>query len=215
MKRVTSYSSTSIVLGLLLTGLGGCSSEAPTPAAKKEEPKAPPAAAPVTGQSGLFSMYQTARQWSGDIMILKVEDIPMTEVKPEAGKYGAWRAIFYSPAKNRQRTYTFSVVDAEGGLIQGARAGAEEAYVKNPLVQPFPIQSIKADTPAALEEAKKQKDTAAFEAKHPDMPIQYILEWTKQTPVPAWRVLWGTSVGTSGYSVYIDATTGKYLKEAR
>jgi hypothetical protein len=47
--------------------------------------------------------------------------------------------------------------------------------------------------------------------KYPDKPISYQLEWTGRYPDPAWRVIWGESVGTSDYSVYVDALTGKYL----
>jgi hypothetical protein len=41
-----------------------------------------------------------------------------------------------------------------------------------------------------------------------------LLEWTDRTPTAAWRVIWGTSVGNSAYSVFIDPTNGTYLSKA-
>jgi hypothetical protein len=38
------------------------------------------------------------------------------------------------------------------------------------------------------------------------------MEQTKRFPDVTWRVIWGESVGTSDYSVYVDATTGQYLE---
>jgi hypothetical protein len=199
--------------GLLALALVGCST-APTsaPAEKKVEPKA--AAAPVTGQSAIFSMYQVARQWSGDSQLLKIENIPLADVKPEAGKYGAWRGSFVSIAKGRVRSYTYSVVEVDASLHKGVFAGEELPYIKNPQVFPFFIQDVKTDTPAALETATKE--SAEFLKKSaPDTPVQYALEHTALTPKPAWRVIWGASVSQSNYSVYIDATTGKFIKKTR
>jgi len=146
------------------------------------------------------------------MQLLRVEDYPIDEVKPADGKYGAWRAKFLAPSRNQARNFTYSVVDGEGGLIKGPRAGDEEVYTASPLIRPFTIQDVKIDTPKALEVAKEQQETQDYMKKNPEMPVHYILEWTSQTPVPAWRVLWGVSVGQSGYSVYVDAGTGKYLK---
>jgi hypothetical protein len=213
--RPFSIQSISFVLCLSLAGLTGCSSEPAAPAAKKEEKKPEPPAGPVTGQSAVFSMYQVARAWSGDVVLLRVENIPITEVKAEDGKYGAWRAVFVSPGRNQKRSFTYSVVDADGGLFKGVRPGAEQPYASSNLMRTFPILDFKIDSLAALEAAKKVPETEGYIKKNPEVPVQYIAEWPSQLPAPAWRVLWGQSVGTSNYSVYIDAITGKFLKKAR
>jgi hypothetical protein len=44
------------------------------------------------------------------------------------------------------------------------------------------------------------------------MRINYLLELGDKHANPAWRVIWGDSVGTSGHSVFVDATTGLYLE---
>jgi hypothetical protein len=48
--------------------------------------------------------------------------------------------------------------------------------------------------------------------RNPNMRINYLLELGDKHPNPAWRVIWGDSVGTSGHSVFVDATTGSYLE---
>lgn len=209
------HSSVSFLLAAALCGLGGCSSAPTPPAPQTEEKKAPPPAIPISGQSAAFQMYQVARAWGGaDIQILKVEDIPIDEVKPVDGKYGAWRATFLAPSKSKIRTFTYSVVDADGGLFKGSRPGNEEAYSASPQIRPFTIQDVKTDSTQALEVAKEQKETQDHIKKNPATPVHYILEWTGQTTVPAWRVIWGVSVGQSDYSVYVDAGSGKYIKKA-
>ncbi len=45
------------------------------------------------------------------------------------------------------------------------------------------------------------------------MPVNFILEWTPRFPNLAWRVLWGESVSTSPYSVFVDATNGQFLEK--
>jgi hypothetical protein len=46
------------------------------------------------------------------------------------------------------------------------------------------------------------------------MPVSYLLEGG-EFPNPAWRVIWGTSVGTSNYSIFVDASLGDYLRTMR
>jgi hypothetical protein len=216
MKRFLILTSGPFVLIALLAGLTGCSSETPTPAVKKEDAKVPAAPpAPITGQSAVFSMYQAARQWSGDVSLLRVENIPLSDVKSEDGKDGAWRAVFVSLRLNQKRTYTFSVVDEGGTLLKGVRSEPEQPFASGPLVRPFAIQDLKVDSPAALAEAKKQKEVEAFLQKNPDTPVQFVAEWPSRTPGPSWLVIWGQSVGTSKFSVYVDAGSGKYLKKAQ
>jgi hypothetical protein len=208
MNLKPSFLVSSLALAVLLAG---CSS-APPPAAKKKEVKPP---SPISGQSALFSMYQVARSWAPDAMVLKMENIDIEEAKPEPGKYGAWRATFVSQTKRIKRDYTYSVAESGPTLHKGPFAGPESSYLPNPQVRPISIQDIKIDTTDALEAALKNKEVKAFADKNPDLPIQYVLEWTSQTPLPAWRVIWGRTIGTSAASAYIDTREGKFLKKAR
>lgn len=80
---------------------------------------------------------------------------------------------------------------------------------------PFGPEAIRTDSDAAFETALKQKDTTEFLKKYPDKPVGYLLEKTRRFADAYWRVYWGESVGTSDYSVFVDASTGTFLQKAR
>ena len=199
--------STVISLCTFFVFLVGCS-EAPKPAEKAAEAKP---AEPVSGRYALFQMYTAARAWAPDIETLKLANIPVQGVAPKPGKSGAWQAIFVSARSNRARSYTYSVVEGEGNLHKGVFAGPEEGWSgPKGITKPFPMAAIKVDSDASYETAMKKG--ADYAKKNPDKPIQYLLERTDKYPDPAWRVVWGESVGTSNYSIYVDAGTGLYLE---
>jgi hypothetical protein len=190
--------------------LSGCSSEAPKTVEKKKE--AP--AEPVTGNSALFKMYQVARSWAPDCEVLKLSNILLQEVKPAPGKWGAWQATFVSPSKQRARSFTFSVIEASETLHKGVFAGNDEAWGgPKGITKPFDIRALKTDTDAAYEAALKKGEE--YNKKNPGKTITYLLEKTNRFPDPVWRVVWGETLGTSNFSIYIDANTGKYLETMR
>ena len=197
---------------VLLALCTGCSSEAPKEAATKKEVKP---VALVSGQTASFEMYKVARLWAGDAAVLKLENLDIPEAKPLPGKYGAWKATFASFQKRLKKEYMYSVAESSAGAHKGVFPGPEVPYVPIGAIRIFNFADVKTDTPEALENALKQKDVAAFAAKHPELPVQFILEWSMVTPRPAWRVYWGGTVSTSEASVYIDAGDGKFLKKQR
>ena len=195
----------SLILGCaLLSILTGCS-EQPQTAEKKEPPKP---AEPVTGQTALYRMYQVARSWAPDAQVLKMNSIHLLEVPSVPAQAGAWEATFASASKGRARTYTYSVVESPGNLHQGVFAGPEEDL--NAQAQPFLIAAVKVDTDAAYKTALGK--VGDYEKKNPRMTISMLLEKDKRHPNPAWRMIWGESLGTSGLSVFIDASTGEFLE---
>jgi hypothetical protein len=186
--------------------LAACSS-ASTPVATKKKEEKPPT--PVSGQSAVFYMFQSARMWSKDAEILFATNMNIDEVKSEPGKYGAWRADFVSDTRHQMKSYTYSVVETTI-VHKGVYSTGEKAWARTPRQRKFPIQVLKTDSPDALIAATKEvKDYAA---KHPDSPIQFELSWG-ETVDPAWRVIWGPSVAQSAASVFIDITNGKFLKK--
>jgi hypothetical protein len=184
-----------------------------TEKAVQKAPEAPPEA--VTGSSAFFKMYAAARGgWSVDLQPLRLVSIHLPQVKAEPGKAGAWQATFVSPSKMRARSYTYSVVEAEGNLHKGVFAGNDETWngPRAP-VQPFLVAGLKKDSDAAYATAlKKGKRAEDYVKAHPDMTVTFLLEQNKKFPQASWRVIWGESVGTSNYSVFVDASTGEYLE---
>ena len=194
----------SLILGCaLLLILTGCS-ESSQP--EKKEPPKP--AEPVTGLTALFRMYQVARSWSSDIQVLKMNSIHLLEVPSVPGQAGAWEVTFTSASKGRARTYTYSAIESPGNLHQGVFAGPEQDLSAQ--AQPFLIAAVKVDTDAAYKTALGK--AGEYDKKNPHLTISMLLERNKQYPNPAWRIIWGESVGTAGLSVFIDASTGEFLE---
>jgi hypothetical protein len=195
--------------------LTGCSDTPTTPVAKKEPEKLEP----VTGLSGLFKMYQLARSWGGQQPdIVKMQSSPLADVKDvPPGLSPVWMATFLNSAKTQSREYTFSITDGEN-LHKGAFAGPESGYSgPRGVNQPFPYIAVKVDSDAAYKTAMSEPKSKAadYDKKNPGKPIIVILEKTNKHPDPVWRIVWGESVGTSNFSVLIDATTGDYLETLR
>jgi hypothetical protein len=194
-----------LVASLLI--LVACS-ETPPAAEKKAEPVKPPA--PVTGEYALYQMYGMARAWAPDLEVLDLRSVALTEVKSEGGKTGAWEATFVSPSKRQARSYTYSVVESSGNLHQGVFASPEESYTgPSGQTKPFPVSAVKIDSDKAYEVALKHG--ADYAEKNPNVPMIFMLQWTPRHRFPAWRVIWGDSVATSNYSVFVDASEGTYV----
>jgi len=160
-------------------------------------------------------MYQVARSWAPDLEVLKMNSLPIQGVKAEPGKAGAWTATFVSASKARARSYTFAVVEGEGNLHKGVFAGQEEGWSgPRGVTKPFTIQAVKTDTDAAYKVALENKG-ADYDKKNPGKPITILLEKNNKFPDPSWRVIWGESVGTSNFSVYVDCFTGTFQETLR
>jgi hypothetical protein len=76
-------------------------------------------------------------------------------------------------------------------------------------VMPIPTSDFQADSDAAYHAAAT--DAAAWLKKNPDKPLtSFQLGYAYKFPVPVWYLMWGTK--KAGYSVIVDATNGKVLK---
>jgi hypothetical protein len=197
------------LLAILAAGLllAGCSEHsAPPAAAKKEEAKPEP----VSGQSALFKMYQVARTWAPDVAVLKLDSVRVDGVPDQPGKSGGWEAVFTSEQRAASHAYTWYAIDQEPTIHKGVFGGSEQSYSGAHETTPFLIADVKIDTDAALATAKGKEE--AYEKKNPGKPILFLLEKSSRFAHPAWRVIWGESVSSSGFSVYVDATTGTFLE---
>ena len=150
MKR---QKTTCAVVSSFLLLFAACSSEPPKPA-EKEKPKP---VVPVTGRYAFYQMYTAARAWAPDLQALRLTSLPLTEVKGENGKAGAWQVIFVSERLGRAKTYTYSVVESPGNLHEGVFAASEDSYAgPRGQAKAFQIQAFKTDSDAAYETALKK-----------------------------------------------------------
>jgi hypothetical protein len=153
-------------------------------------------------------MYQQARQWSPDLLVVSCRSIAIAQVKAQPGKAGAWQGIFASQSLQRKRAYTFSVADAGTSLRQGIFPDAPTAMTSD--TRPFLLAGARTDTDAAWETALKHGKE--FSAKYPNIPISFTLELSRQMNEPVWRVIWGESETSSSFSIVVDASTGAYVQ---
>ena len=189
----------------LVLVLAGCSQPAPT---AKKEAETPPE--PIGGLSAFWKMYAVARSaWDPSCEVLKMGSIPLPQVPEVRGKAAAWEATFVSTSRGKSRSYTYSVVEAEGNLHKGVFAGLEEPW-SGPSGQylTFTPLAVKVDTDAAFETALKK--AVDYEKKRPGKPISMQLEKVKKYQEPVWRIIWGDSLQTSDFSVYVGASAGDY-----
>jgi hypothetical protein len=192
-----------VVLAALM--LAACSDE-PKPVAKKA-PEAP--AAPITGRQAFQYVYGSARIWAPDAQPLTIRSINLQSVPGEAGKAGAWEAVFVSPSSSMGRTYTWSAMEAEG-LHKGVFPGARQTWHPGGAQKPFTAAEIRVDTPEAFDTASKASaEYLAKPGQHP--PVNYLLDVSGRFPTPTWKVMWGNTVSSAAYLVTVDANSGKLL----
>ncbi len=199
------------LLLVFITLMSACSDTATS-----EAPKAPPKTPePITGRQAFQRTFPTARTWAIDCQPLRIHSLILDQVKAEDGKSGAWEVTYVSAQLNRARTYTWSAVEAGGNLHEGVFAGPIESWSgpQGP-ERPFLPAAIGVDSTdayqTAVENSKKYLSTPGTKP-----PVTFLLESTARFPDPAWRVLWGTSINSAEYSVFVDGTTGKFLQEVR
>jgi hypothetical protein len=190
----------------LIVFLSACS-DAPKTVEEKQPPKPPEA---LTGRQAFQRMYPQARGWAPDAQPLQIRSVSLAQVKADKGKAGAWQVIFVSPSRGKAKTYSYSAVEADGNLHEGVFGGLEEGYTARGDAFPFEIAAIKVDSDEAYKTAAEK--SAEYIKKNPDKPVMFLMELNKRFPDVTWRVIWGDSVGTSDYSVFVDGTTGTYLE---
>jgi hypothetical protein len=192
-------------LAPLVLFLSACS-DAPKTVSEKEPPKPPEA---LTGRQAFQRMYPQARGWAPDAQPLQIVSLNLAQVKADNGKAGAWQVIFVSPLRGKAKTYTYSAVE-DGNLHEGVFGGIEEDYTARGDSSPFQMAAIKVDTDEAYKTAAAK--SADYIKKNPDKPVIFLMELSRRFPDVTWRVIWGSSVGTSDYSVFVDGTTGQFLE---
>jgi hypothetical protein len=193
-------------LAPLVLFLSACS-DAPKTASVKEPPKPPEA---LTGRQAFQRVYPQARGWAPDAQPLQIVSLNLAQVKTEKGQAGAWQVIFVSASRGKAKTYTYSAVE-DGNLHEGVFGGIEEDYTARGDSSPFQMVAIKVDTDEAYMTAAAK--SADYLKKNPDKPVIFLMELTRRFPDVTWRVIWGSSVGTSDYSVFVDGTTGQFLEK--
>jgi len=192
-----------LIFILLLSACSG-----PSKTAQEKQPATPPEA--LTGRQAFQRIYPQARGWAPDAQPLQIRSVSLAQLKAAPGKAGAWQVIFVSPSRAKAKTYTYSAVETDGNLHQGVFGGLDEDYSPRGPALPFQVAAIKVDSDEAYKTAAAKSED--YIKKNPNKPVMFLMELNKRFPDVTWRVIWGDSVGTSDYSVFVDGTTGQYLE---
>jgi hypothetical protein len=191
--------------------LAGCS-DGPKSESVKSAPAKP--VEPVGAESAFRQMFVQARSWAPDAQPLRLGDLDLAEVKNKGGKAGAWQCTFVSASTRAARTYTYSVIESgKSNVHEGVFGGQPESWSGTGPATPFRAEAFQTDSVKAYEVAVKKN--AEFARLHKELPVKFLLEQGPEFAVPVWRVFWGPTVGTSSYSVFVDVSTGEFLKALR
>lgn len=185
---------------LSLAFLAGCTSE-PSKPAEKPKPKAPEA---ITGSSALYKCYIAARGWAQDAQPFRIESQASADSNGHDGKSVTWRAGFASPARRASKAYSWSNGEVSPEV--------EDTYSPtNSSTLVFNIQFLKIDSDKAFEAAQKHGGDKLLETEK-DTPINYALDWNRQTNELVWHVIYGTDRDSAKLRVAVNASTGDFLR---
>src|SRR5207302_1970274 len=103
-----------VLAAVSFIALSACAPSPKTSATAESEAKTAPAAPPepVPAKTAFWPMYTSARTWTTDFVILKVESKDVPGFKNENGKAAMWQATFASPSRQEYRTYTYAIAAA-------------------------------------------------------------------------------------------------------
>jgi hypothetical protein len=193
--------------------LAGCS-QTTTPAVSAEsvaakESKAPPE--PVTARTAFGAMYTPARQWSKDLVLLRLTPRDVPGFKNEAGKAAMWQATFASPSEHQYRIYYYAIANAPPDIYKGVIARQPSPWGGGTRdVMPIDLSLFNIDSDAAYQAATA--DGAAWLKKNPTKELSsFALGDSDRFQAPVWLLMWGDK--KSGYLAYVDANSGKVLKQ--
>jgi hypothetical protein len=198
---------------LALVMMAGCSSEpAKTAQSEKPQPKPPEF---VTGRTAFQKLYVAAHGWARDAQPYRLESMLTADSMGKDGKSALWRASFASAVQRGVKPYIWSGEDAPDVPARGISPGSEDSYSPtNSSTQVFDIAFLKVDSDKALEVAQEHGGDKLL-AKNPDMPVVYVLDWSRATNELVWHVLYGEDREHPKLRIAVNASTGGFIREEK
>jgi hypothetical protein len=193
--------------------LAGCS-QSTTPSAGNESKAAKqPTGSPeiVTAKTAFWPMYTAARNWTPDLVMIRLTPKEVPGFKNEEGKAAMWQAAFASPKLHQYRVYSYAIAAVSPDIHKGVVAGLRLPWggvTRDDM--PVELSSFNVDSDAAYQAAAA--DAAAWMKKNPGKePSTFQLGDTYRFQAPVWYLVWGDK--KSGYVAYVDANSGKLLNK--
>jgi hypothetical protein len=193
----------------IVTMIIGCSSGSQPAQTEKPQPKPPEF---VTGRTAFQKLYLAAHGWARDAQPYRLESSVTADSKGRDGKSGLWRAFFASAVQKGVKPYVWSGEDIPDGPSRGISPGTEDTYnPSNSSTQVFDLAFLKVDSDKALEVAQKHGGDKILE-KNPDLPVLYVLDWSRPTNELIWHVIYGNSRDDAKLTVDVNASSGEFLR---
>jgi hypothetical protein len=194
--------------------LAGCSGSTKPQGNNESEAAKKPAAPPeiVTAQTAFSKIYTAAHAWAPDVMVMRLTAKEEPGFQNDAGKAALWEAMVASPSLRAYRVDTYAIASKPPAIYKGLTAGFRLPWGGlTSDMMPIDTSSFSVDSDAAYKAAAADTDAAAWLKKNPDKKLSFMeLGEIPRFHVPAWYLVWGNNKG--GYSVYVDASSGKVLK---
>ena len=192
--------------------LGGCSRPVTNPSASNVPAPPEKSTAPqiVAAKTALGPMYAVARNWSRDVVVLRMTAKEVPGFKNEDGKAAMWEAAFASPSLRQYRVFTYSVAAVPPDIHKGVLAGLEMPWSGATRdAMPVDLSMFNVDSDAAYKAASSE--AADWLNKNPGIQLSSLeIGDTYKSQDPVWYVKWGNK--KSGYAALVDASSGKILK---
>ncbi len=209
-------SMTRIVIACVALLLIVACSSSPKPGSSPEsQPAAKPAAKQAeyqTGRAALQKMYISARGWSGDVQLFRLQSQFTPDAPTSEGKAGLWRGSFASPAKRAMKMFVWSGLVGPDAPEQGVSFSAEDSWnPNNSSTKVFDLGFLKTDSGTAYEVAQKHGGEK-LTAKDPKQPVLFVLDWDTQKNDLVWHVIYGNGPDEAKLRVAVNATSGEFLR---
>jgi hypothetical protein len=190
--------------------LSACNSSAPPKTVMQPKP-----AEYLSGREAFQTLYSAAHSIAADVEPYRMESRYTKDSPASDGKSALWRADFASPSKKLSKTFSWSGLAGPDAPERGVSHGADDTFNPgNSTTQIFTPQFLKVDSDQALEVAQKHGG-AKLTGADPGQPIFYMLDFNARKNQLIWHVIYGTNQFDAKLTVFVDATTGEFLRDEK
>jgi len=164
----------------------------------------------LTGRGAFQQLFVAARAFSPDVKPYRLVSNYTDGAPVNEGKAALWRLEVASAARRAVKAFSWSGI--AGSSDRGITHGTEDAYnPDNTSTQVFELPFLKIDSDKAFEVAEQHGGEKLMK-KDPKQPVTFSLTFNARKSQLVWHVMYGSMPSDAKLTVYIDATTGQFLR---
>ncbi len=205
MKRLT----TVLLATVALLFVASCNSTPSSPQGAKSAATAQKTEY-LTGRGAFQQLFVAARAFSPDVKPYRLVSNYTKDAPVNEGKAALWRLEVASAARRAVKAFSWSGI--AGSSDRGISHGTEDTYnPSNTSTQVFELPFLKIDSDQAFDVAEKHGG-AELMKKDPGQPVTFSLTFNSRKSQLVWSVMYGSMPSDAKLTVYVDATTGDFLR---